>query len=78
MFVRYCVLLIHPTDFFSFFTEILFLYLLNYSFLAVLGLRCCTGNSLVAVHRLLTVVVSLVAEHRLWGPDFNSCDAWAR
>ena len=44
-----------------------------YLFLAVLGLRCCVGFSLVAasggyppaaVHRLLTAVASLVAEHR--------------
>ena len=49
---------------------ILFIYL----FLAVLGLRCCEGFSLVvvsrsyflvAVHGLLIAVASLVAEHRL-------------
>ena len=43
-------------------------------FLAVLGLRCCAwafsscseqGLLLVAVHRLLIAVASLVAEHRL-------------
>ena len=43
-------------------------------FLAVLGLGCCVGFSLVAVsrgyspiveHGLLIVVASLVAEHRL-------------
>ena len=43
-------------------------------FLAVLGLRCCEGFSLVApsrgytlvgVHRLLMAEASLVAEHRL-------------
>ena len=42
--------------------------------LAVLGLHCCVGfslvavsrgNSLVAIHGLLTVVAFLVAEHRL-------------
>ena len=32
---------------------------------AVLGLHCCAGFSLVAVLRLLTVVASPVAEHRL-------------
>ena len=50
-------------------------YHFTYVFLAVLGLRCCWGFSvdmvsraaLVAVRRLLTVVASLVAEHRLWG-----------
>ena len=45
-----------------------------YSFLAVLGLRCCVGFSLVvaskgyclgAVLGLLAAVASLVAEHRL-------------
>ena len=45
----------------------------NRLFLAVLGLRCCTGFSLVAVrrgyslvamHRLLIVVASLVVEHK--------------
>ena len=45
-----------------------------YLFLSVLGLRCCMGfspvaasrgYSLVAVCRLLTAVVLLVAEHRL-------------
>ena len=43
-------------------------------FLAVLGLHCCVGFSLVAmsrgysviaIHRLLTAAASLVAEHRL-------------
>ena len=54
----------------------LFVFLNNYIylFLAVLGLRCCGGfslvaasasYSLVAVCRLLIVVASLVAEHRL-------------
>ena len=39
--------------------------------LAVLGLCCYAGFSVVAVHRLLiTVAASLVAEHRLW-------DTWA-
>ena len=45
-----------------------------YLFMAALGLRCCTrafsscieqGLLFVAVHRLLIVEVSLVAEHRL-------------
>ena len=47
-------------------------------FLAVLGLPCCAGFfpvaasrgcSLVVVCRLLTAVVSLAAERRLWGPQ---------
>ena len=58
-------------------------FLLIYLFLAALGLHCWArlslvavswGYSLVAVCRLLVAVVSLVAEHRLWGTDFNSCD----
>ena len=49
-------------------------------FLAVLGLRCCTGFSLVVVsrgysliatHGLLIAVVSLAAEHQLY-------DTWAQ
>ena len=49
-------------------------------FLAMLGLNCRAGSTLVvvnggyfliAVHRLLIVVVSLVAEHGL-----SSCGAW--
>ena len=33
----------------------------------MLDLRGCTGFSLVALHRLLMVAASLVAEHGLWG-----------
>ena len=40
-------------------------FLNNNLFLAVLGLHCCMGFSLVAVHGLLTVVASLAVEHRL-------------
>ena len=36
-----------------------------YLYLAVLGLSCCTGFSLVVVHRLLTVGASPVVEHGL-------------
>ena len=36
-----------------------------YLFMALLGLCCCVGFSLVAVHGLLIVVASLVSEHRL-------------
>ena len=43
---------------------ILFIYLFIY--LAALGLRCCEqGLLLVAVHRLLLAVASLVVEHGL-------------
>ena len=57
----------------GFWAEFFFLIYL-FSFLAVLGLRCCTwafsscgewGLLFIAVHRLLTVVASLVAEHGL-------------
>ena len=50
------------------------MYLFIYLFLAALGLHCCTqavfscikwGLLFVAVCRLLIVVASLVAEHRL-------------
>ena len=36
-----------------------------YLVLAVLGLCCCAGFSPVTAHGVLTVVVSLVVEHRL-------------
>ena len=36
-------------------------------FLAVLYLHCCVGFSLVAMHGLLIVAASLVAEHRRSG-----------
>ena len=45
-----------------------------YLFLAVLGLRCCAGSSLVGasrgyslvvMHRLFILVASLVVDHRL-------------
>ena len=47
-------------------------------FLAVLGLQCRAGSSVVAVHRLLTAVAS---RFRAWAPGhmrFSSCSAWAR
>ena len=44
----------------------LFFYLFFfYLFLAVVGLRCCLGFSLVVAPRLLTAVASLVGEHGL-------------
>ena len=56
-------------------TPLYFFFFFNYYLLwAVLGLPCCTGFSLVVVSRayslaeicrLLTAVVSLIAEHRL-------------
>ena len=56
-----------------------------YLFLAVLGLRCSVGFSLiagrgacplVAVHRLLIAVASLV-QHGLLGAGFSNCGSWA-
>ena len=56
---------------FIFLKKIIFKFIL---FLVVLGLHCCTGVSssfgkqgllFIAVHRLLTEVAALVAEHRL-------------
>ena len=45
--------------------------LCTYLFLAVLGLRCCLGSSLVATCRLLTAVASPVVEHGFSG--FSGC-----
>ena len=42
-----------------------YIFKICFIYLAVLGLCCCTGFSLVEVHRLLVVVTSPVAEHRL-------------
>ena len=58
-----------------------------YLFLAVLGLRCPAGFSLVAVSwgcspaavsGLLTELASPVAGHGLEGQDFSSCGSWAQ
>ena len=55
--------------------------------MAVLGLRFCVrafsscgkqGPLLIAVHRPLTVVASLVAEHRLQTRRFSNCGSWAQ
>ena len=62
-------IILHAFLFFE--KKIIFKFIL---FLVVLGLHCCTGVSssfgkqgllFVAVHRLLTEVAALVAEHRL-------------
>ena len=55
------------------FNKVLFLFIII--FLAVLGLCCCMGFSLVAVCRPLISVVSLVLACRLQG--FSSCSSWA-
>lgn len=45
--------------------ENLYFIYLCISLLAVLGLHCCAGFSLVVACRLLTAAASLVEEHRL-------------
>ena len=74
--------------------EYSFLIFKIYLFLAVLGLPCCVGlslvagsYSLVAMHGVLVVGPSLVAEHGPWGFSsygcqvlehrLSSCAAWA-
>ena len=68
-----------------FFNSNLFIYLL-YLFLAVLGLRFCArassscgkrGPLFIAVRRPLTIVASLVAEHRLQTRRLSSCGSRA-
>ena len=67
---------------FSFFLKKIFIYL----FLAVLGLRFCArafsscsewGPLFIAVHGPLTVLTSLVAEHRLQTRRLISCGSRA-
>ena len=45
-----------------FFLVYLFFFLVLFIYLAVLGLPCCTGCSLVAVHGLLLVAASVLSE----------------
>ena len=61
-------------------------FLFIYLFLAVLGLRFCArafsscgkqGPLFIAVRGPLTVVASLVAEHRLQTRRLSSCGSWA-
>ena len=65
---------------------LLFIYLFIYLFLAVLGLRFCArafsscgkwGPLFIAVCRPLTIVASLVAEHRLQTRRLSSCGSRA-
>ena len=50
----------------------------TYLFLAVLGLRCCVGFSLVAASRLLIEVVSLVAQASVFvAHGLSRCGSWA-
>ena len=75
--------IIYPTVEFFFIFILLFIYL----FLAVLGLCCCgqafsscgeRGPLFIAVRGPLTVVASLVAEHRLQTRRLSSCRSWAQ
>ena len=50
-------------------------YTLLYLFVAMLGLHCCVGFSLVTVHGLLISVASLVAKHGLKGIQGGSAVA---
>ena len=62
-------------------------YLFIYLFLAVLGLRFCVrafsscgkrGPLFIAVHRPLTIMASLVAEHRLQTRRLSNCGSRAQ
>ena len=67
--------------------RLLFIYLFLYLFLAVLGLRFCArafsscgkrGPLFIAVRGPLTIVASLVAEHRLQTRRLSSCGSRAQ
>ena len=81
LWIPYWLFLTHFA-FFGFFKIYLFIYL----FLAVLGLRFCArafsscskqGPLFIAVHGPLTIVASLVAEHRLQMRRLSSCGSRA-
>ena len=70
----------------TFFFLILFIYLFIYLFMAVLGLRFCArafsscskrAPLFIAVRGPLTIVASLVAEHRLQARRLSSCGSRA-
>ena len=73
--------------FFNFFgVDFFFTFLFIYLFMAVLGLRFCArafsscgewGPLFIAVRELLTIVASLVAEHRLQTRRLSSCGSRA-
>ena len=76
------------TFFFKLLAPLIIIYLFILFFiLAVLGLRFCArassscgkrGPLLIAVHGLLTIVASLVAEHRLQTHRLSSCGSRAQ
>ena len=68
-------------------THFYFFYFFIYLFLAVLGLHFCArafsscskqGPLFIAVRGPLTIVASLVAEHRLQKCRLSSCGSWAQ
>ena len=76
---------LYGSSIFSFF--LLFIYLFIYLFMAVLGLRFCArafsscgkwGPHFIVVRGPLTIVDSLVAEHRLQTRRLSSCGSWAQ
>ena len=73
--------------FFGFFFNFLFIIYLLFLFLAVLGLRFCVrafsscgewGPLFIAVREPLTIVASLVAEHRLQTCRLSNCGSRAQ
>ena len=72
--------LLIQTWFFPYFSACFLLYKNSFIYLvlAVLGLCCCAGFSPVTAHGVLTVVVSLVVEHRLQGVWASVVAAGAR
>ena len=50
---------------------------ITYLFMAMLGLCCFAGFSLVVVHGLLIAVASLVAEQGSRVGGLSSCGTWA-
>ena len=67
--------------------RVLFIYLFLYLFLAVLGLCCCAqvfsscgkwGPLFIAVRGPLTIMASLVAEHRLQTRRLSNCGSRAQ
>ena len=71
---------------FFFFSNFMYLYLLIYLFMAVLGLRFCVrafsscgkwGPFFIVVHGPLIIVASLVAEHRLQTRRLSNCGSRA-
>ena len=78
--------LISNPSLYFFYSNLLFIYLFLYLFLAVLGLRFCVrassscgkrGPLFIAVRGPLTIAASLVVEHRLQTRRLSSCGSRA-